>query len=739
MEVTIIGTYPPRECGIGTFTQHLYGAILRASRQNHGSIVALNHSEKEYSYPPEVRQIIRQDNKSDYIKVAKNINSNGTDICILQHEYGIYGGKNGVYILQLLHWLEKPLVVTLHTIVKVPSYGQKAILQAICQKACKVVVMNEKAIGFLVDIYGVSPEKIVLIQHGVPEYHFDHLAVKREFNLEHKKVILTFGFLGRNKGIDVAISALPKLIKKHPEIVYIVLGKTHPNVLRCAGEEYLNYLRHLVEKLDLTRYVIIPHQYVDQDELFKYLYASDIYITPYNSEAQITSGTLSYAIGVGSGVISTPYWHAVELLANNRGRLFNFNDSNELSDILIELLDKPELLNQIRKNAYEYGKEMTWPKIGKKYNDLLISVAQNYDSNRRPSKQLFDISLMPPFSLKHIQRLSDTTGIIQHAKYGIPNYKEGYCLDDNSRALLMALMADSQMKSEAALELCTVYLSYIYYMQNDDGTFRNFLSYNGDFIDNVGSEDAFGRTIWAIGYLLSNPPNDSFYQMGHFIFRSAAPHFETLKSIRSIAYAIAGLSHYLKSHPNNDSIMEVLRRLSNKLMQSYEVNSTKDWNWFEPILTYDNAIMPMALLHAAKLLNGDAIHKAAILTMKFLIQHTFSDGYLSTIGNQGWFKQNGDKACFAQQPLDTLSMVLMFHQAFYLTKDKTYLQQLFTSYLWFLGENDLRIRLYDEETNGCCDGLEHDGVNRNQGAESTLAYLISHLTVLQAHQEYLNS
>jgi len=736
MKVTLVGTYPPRQCGIGSFTHHLYESILGASKQNKCNIVALSASDKVHKYPKEVVQVIRQDYQRDYIDAAKIINLSGSDICILQHEFGIFGGQNGVYILPLLHRLNIPLVVTLHTIVKTPSYGEKVALQEICNKACKVVVMNKKAIGFLGDIYNVDLSKIELIDHGVPEYHFDHDKVKEEFKLQHKKVILTFGFLGRNKGIDVAIRALPEVIKKHPDIVYMVLGKTHPNVLRYDGEEYLIYLRHLVKTLGLENHVVIPHKYVKQDELFKYLFASDIYITPYSNEAQITSGTLTYAVGVGSCVISTPYWHAVELLAEERGRLFDFGDSNQLADMLIELLDRPEDLARYRKNAYDYGRELTWPKIGKKYHALLTSAICNCVENSSTIEQPFDLMIMPPFSLNHIKRLTDDTGIIQHAKYGIPNLKDGYCLDDNARALLMALMVYNQKKSRQALDLCPVYLSYIHYMQNEDGTFRNFLSFNRSFLDNLGSEDSFGRTIWALGYLLGNAPNDSYYQIGRSIFFKAVPNFEQLKSIRSIANTMVGICHYLRSYPDDDSMVAILRRLANTLLVHYDKNCTDDWKWFEDQLTYDNAMLPLALLHAAEILHADQIKEVAMASMNFLIRHTFADGYLSIIGNNGWFKKNNDKAMYSQQPLDALAMILMLHQAYCLTNDKAYLSQLFTSFMWFLGENDLRMRLYDFETNGCCDGLERDGVNRNQGAESTLAYLISHLTVLKAHEEF---
>ena len=386
-----------------------------------------------------------------------------------------------------------------------------------------------------------------------------------------------------------------------------------------------------------------------------------------------------------------------------------------------------------------YGRKITWPKTGEKYVALSEKIMnEDHEVVTKKDTEL-DLLILPPFSLTHINRLTDDTGIIQHAKFGIPNLKEGYCLDDNARALLMVLMAYRQMKDMRALELSPIYLSYIHYMQNADGTFRNFLSFSRNFLDEVGSEDSFGRTIWALGYLLGNAPNDAYYQTGKLVFFNAAPNFEKLKSIRGIANTMIGISYYLKSNPSDDSMTERLRNLANILIKHYKENETPDWKWFESLLAYDNGILPLALLHSAEILNDEKITETALKSMNFLTKHTLKDNYLSIIGNEKWYKKEGERSVFAQQPIDAMAMVLMYHQAFHLTKDKEYLNKLYTSFLWFLGENDLRMSLYDFETQGCCDGFESYGVNRNQGAESSLAYLISHLTVLQAYEEFHES
>ena len=736
MKIAYIGTYPPRECGIGTFTENLVFSMQdpRNDTIEESYVVAINDHHLNYNYPPEVKLSIDQEQQTDYLEAANFINLSGADVCVIQHEFGIFGGQGGVYLLPLLHRLKIPVIVTLHTVLKVPSYNEMAILKEICKMAHQVVVMSHKAIEFLVGIYDVSETKITIIEHGVPDIHFDYNQARKEFKLRDKKVLLTFGFLGRNKGIETVIQSLPAVIKEHPDVLYLVLGKTHPNVSRHSGEEYRSYLQLLVKKLDLSQHVSFLNEFVEQTELFKYLAACDIYITPYTNEAQITSGTLSYAMGAGCAVVSTPYWHATELLADNRGRLFGFNQSEELSDLLNETLSYPGKLQGLKKRALQHGRQMTWPKTGQKYLSLAYSVQREKDHVTERKESKIDLLLLPPFLLTHIKRLTDDTGIIQHAKFGIPNLKEGYCLDDNARALLVALMAYKQKKDPLAFEMMPVYLSYIHYMQRKNGLFGNFLSFSRHFLDDVGSEDSFGRTIWALGYLLGNAPNDAYYQTGKLVFFEAAPNFEKLKSIRSIANTIIGICHYLLSNPGDDQMTERLRNLAQKLNKQYKEHRTEKWHWYEALLAYDNGILPLAMLHAAEILNDEEITQTAMESMHFLTEVTMKDGYLSIIGNKEWYKQEGKRSRYAQQPIDALAMVLMYHQVFHLTKDKEYLNKLFTAFMWFLGDNDLRMSLYDFETKGCCDGFENYGVNRNQGAESSLAYLISHLTVQKAYE-----
>jgi glycosyltransferase involved in cell wall biosynthesis len=740
MKIALIGTYPPRKCGIGTFTNNLLKAIAANTGQDDlasvARVIAIDDYGQNYDYPEEVILHIRQNRQRDYITAAKQINFSEAEVCILEHEFGIFGGDDGVYILSLIHRLELPLIVTLHTVLKEPSYTQRSIINEIGDRAARIVVMSKRAIEFLTEIYNIPAEKIDYIEHGVPDFEkVSQLNIKKKYNFEGRKILLTFGLISRNKGIETVINALPDVVQKYPDLLYIVSGKTHPEVIKHSGEEYRNFLQRLVKQHGLERNVFFNNEFLTEKKLFEYLSASDIYITPYLNEAQITSGTLSYAVGVGSAVVSTPYWHAQEILDDGRGRLFEFKNSCQLSKVILELLDDENKINDLKEKAYEYGIRIRWPKIGKQYLSLLSYIQNSWDKELNLKKHPIHIPLLPIYSLAHIKRLTDDTGIVQHAKYGIPNLKEGYCLDDNARALLMALMAYRQNKDQEALELIPIYLSFIHYMQRDNGNFGNFLSFSRQFLDEYGSEDSFGRTIWALGFLISNAPNDSFKQIGREIYSRSIQYFEKLKSLRGIANIIIGIAYFLKDSQEDEPQLQLLLTLTSKLVYAYQENREENWHWFESTMSYDNGILPLAMFHAAEITNDDELLKIAKESLEFLEKTTNNHGYYAPVGNKGWYEKGSEIPEYDQQSIDVMAMVLLFRQAYQVTKKKEYIVKLFSSYMWFLGENSLRLPIYDHETCGCCDGLQSTGVNRNQGAESTLAYWISHLTVLAAQEK----
>lgn len=738
MKIAYISTYPPRECGIATFNHNLLRAIGydKTAVSADSYVVAMNDSEvlDTYEYPPEVQFKIRQENQKDYIRAADYINTSFVDTCVMQHEFGIYGGENGVYILPLIARLQKPLVTILHTILKDPSFMQLTIIREIAKYSSRIVVMSHRAVGFLTSIYGIPFNKIQLIEHGVPDLEAKaNNPVKESLAFKNKKVLFTFGLISRNKGLETVVQALPAIVAKNPDVMYVVLGTTHPGVIKNSGEEYRESLKKLARQLNVEDNLIFINKFVSEEQLFDYLTACDMYITPYLNEAQITSGTLSYAIGAGAAVISTPYWHAQELLAENRGSLFDFRDADALAGIVNELFEDHEKLNQLKANAYEYGLHLRWPSTGQVFIDVLDeaiykSLAEKEDNN----KQIIDPDAMPSFSMAHIQRLTDDTGIVQHAKYGIPNLKEGYCLDDNARAMILAILAYQQTKSKAALELLPIYLSYIQYMQCDNGNFRNFLSFTREYLDEVGSEDSFGRTVWALGYLIDNAPNNSYREFATELFHKSVPHFKNLTHLRGMANTMIGLSSFLKANPGDERISLEFDQLADTMKRAYHANKNGHWHWFEEKMTYDNAILPLALLCHYQTSKNEESLDIALESMSYLSQKTLIQGYLSPVGNDGWLYDQGDEmAEYDQQAIETMAMVLMYFKAYEITHDLTYIKQMYLCYQWFMGENSLKLPLYDYETKGCGDGLQRNGVNRNQGAESTLAYWISHLYVLK--------
>ncbi|MCX2430403.1 MULTISPECIES: glycosyltransferase [unclassified Pedobacter] len=737
MKIAYISTYPPRECGLATFNYNLINALsINPSYQADKSfVIAMNESDdlNEHAYPSEVKFIIRQQNQQDYIEAANFINDSDVDTCIIEHEFGIYGGNSGVFLLSLINKLKKPFITILHTVLKEPNFMQQTIIKEIALKSSKIVVMSKKAVLFLTSIYQIPSTSIKLIEHGVPNLEpIANNEISRSELFKNRKVLFTFGLISRNKGLETVIKALPSIVSQHPDVLYVILGNTHPGVVRHNGEEYRDSLKALAKDLGVENNIAFVNKFVSENELHQYLTACYLYITPYLNEAQITSGTLSYAVGAGAAVVSTPYWHAEELLADNRGKLFDFKNDKALANIVNELLSDEAKHQELKSNAYQYGLKLRWPAIGNVYLSTLQQAIADGEKPERVTPPIIDVESMPALNLSHISLLTDDTGIIQHARFGIPNLKEGYCIDDNARALIMALMAYEQNKNQAALKLMPVYLSFIQYMHTEDGNFRNFLSFNRNYLDEIGSEDAFGRTIWSLGYLIGVAPNNSYREFGRELFFNAVPHFKGLKHLRGMANTLIGISYYLLAHPGDKPIINEGNQLAESLKLSYQANKDGDWHWFEDILTYDNAILPLALLHHYEATGDNESYQIAMESINFLNSFSFENGYLNPVGNAGWMRKHGKNPIYDQQAIETMAMVLLYGKTYEITKDSKYLSLMYTSYEWFLGKNSMHIPLYDFETHGCADGLQFNSVNRNQGAESTLAYFVSHLTVLKA-------
>lgn len=765
MKIAVIGNYLPRQCGIATFTHNFVESLLKAAtpkdQMSEVVVVAMNDPGKQYDYPERVIYSIRQNEPEDYTAAAKLLNICGADVCVLQHEYGIFGGESGVLILGLVHQLEIPLVVIMHTVLQRPTFHERAILKDLGKQADMVVVMNSLAIRYLTTIFDIPVEKITTIHHGVPDFSIPPDASRKvsgsdviqsdqpnassgseskglvssdSTHSDHEKNIMlcTFGLIGRGKGIETVINALPAVVAVHPAVHYVVLGKTHPNIVRDCGEEYRDFLKELVVQNGLETVVEFRDEFLSEDKLRELLLDVDIYITPYLNEAQITSGTLSYAVGAGTCVVSTPYWHAVDMLAEGRGCFFGFGDVAELSKVLIDLLDHPEKMTLIREKAFNFGKSMYWQEIGHEYLVLFKKVIR---SKKVVAPEDYDLYYLPNYTLEYVKKLTDRTGILEHAIFHIADLKEGYCLDDNARALLLMLKDYTLNGDDDSLKFADTYLRFIRLMQREDGGYRNELSYGREFTETQVSEDAFGRTMWALGYLIKHAITDSAFQFAKDAYFRAMPHFDGLQSNRGIANTIIGICHVQQRYPDHGPMMKLLISLTEKIKLRYMQESDEQWQWFEKVLSYDNAILPLALWKSYEITKNRETLRIAGESTHFLEQHAFVNGRLSLIGNHPWFYKGGERYSYGQQPIDAMAMVMMFSQAYKMTQDEHYFVRMQTAFTWFMGNNDLFIPLVDEETGACNDGLEKFGINRNQGAESNISYNLACLTMLEAYRE----
>lgn len=728
MKIICLSNYPPRQCGIATFTDNLVKAILNAADIHAVEIdlevTAMNDRGKNYSYPDIVKHSINEKEKYEYAEMATYINSSGADLILLQHEYGIYGGESGVLLLNLIRRLKIPIVSTFHTVLENPGFHQYEVLRKIAVYSSQIIIMNPLAIDFLTQIYHIRREKITCIEHGVPDFNiFKNRALPRSLEWKGRKIMLTFGLIGRSKGIETVIRALPLIVSKHPEVLYVVLGKTHPHVAQNSGEEYREYLMLMAEQLNLKANVIFINEYVSELDLMSYLKIADLYVTPYLNKAQITSGTLSYAVSGGCAVISTPYWHAEQMLADGRGRLFDFGDFNQFAEIVNELLGNPELLHQMQQKAFEYGKTISWSIIGKSYLDLFKTIIT------KQSKHMLDQDLKiiyPEFNIFHLKRLTDDTGLLQHARTSVPYYKMGYSLDDNARGIVVCLKAWHRSRKQVYLNLLDKYLAYLTYMQKKDGSFTNYMTYDRTILDEK-SDDAFGRIIWALGYLIRFAPTNSYFQLGLEIFELAIPQFVKLTYARGFANCILGLFHYVKRFPDQEKYLNLIQVLSDQLCDNYLKNKRENWNWFEGSLTYDNGLLPSALYKSYQILGSARYLHIADESREFLESKCFKEKWLSLIGTRRWLHLDQDYDIFAQQPIDALAMVILYESAWHATGQQEYLSKLQLSFNWFFGENDLGVSLFDWESKGCNDGIEAYNINQNQGAESSIAYLLSYL------------
>jgi len=741
--IAFVGNYLPRECGIATFTTDLCTALATEYGEGRLFAIPVNDPDSSYAYPERVRLEIEQEDAISYERAAEFLNFNGNDLVCLQHEYGIYGGIAGRQILAFLRKVRMPVVTTLHTVLWNPDANQRTVLQEIARLSDRLVVMSEQAAQCLHEVYAVPNDKIDIIPHGVPDFQFmDPNYFKDRFGTEGKSVLLTFGLLSPNKGIENVIQALPAILAKHPNVVYIVSGATHPHIRRREGERYRDGLRALAEELGVSSQVIFNNRFVSAEELVELVSTADIYITPYRQEAQAVSGTLAIALGAGKAVVSTPYWHAKELLADGRGVIVPFEDPGAIADAAIRLLDNDAERHAMRKRAYLHSRETIWSKTARKY--MASFQRARFERSLQPrAAQKDDVAAnagdnLPVLNAAHMLNMTDDTGILQHAIFSVPNASEGYTTDDNARALIVSVLLDEYPAHAGTKDypnLSHRYLAFLWLAFNPDmGRFRNFLGYDRKWLEDTGSEDSHGRALWSLGKVLGCSRNAGLRGAAGRLFEAAVPAALTFTSPRAWAFCILGMQAYLDWFPGDRAIQGARNTLANRLLDIYERSHSETWKWFEKSLSYSNARLPQALILAGWRSGNQRMIEAGMDSLKWLVaqQHRDDAEVFVPIGSNGFFIEGSEKARFDQQPVEACATVSACLEVYRLTEEGLWFEEAQRVFRWFLGKNDLRVPLYDEITGGCKDGLHPDRINENQGAESTLSFLMALLEMHEA-------
>ncbi len=716
-----LGTYPPRECGIATFTQDL----LQSSQNFLGQVIsckvaALNFTTLDtYKYSPEVEWEIDQNNSLDFRKLAGVINRNPhiTGV-IVQHEYGIFGGKDGRNILSFTKYCKKPILTTLHTVLPTPSAHMKSVTASVIKHSDTVVVLTKKSKEIIEENYQSSIGKVHVIPHGIHPTDFcTPRLFKKKLELGSHIVLNTFGLLSRGKGIEYAIRALPPVIKKHPTLLYLVLGETHPVVRRQEGEKYRLELVKLVTDLHLEKHVKFYDQYMTVPDLIDFLKATDIYISTSINPNQAVSGTLSYALGAGRAVVSTNFTQAKEVITPETGRLVPIQDSQALTNVLMELLGNQKALRKMHKAAYAQTRHMLWSNVAREYISLLSH------------------SMIPQLKLDHLIKMTDKTGIFQFANLTQPNKDFGYTLDDNTRAMVLCSWVIKSKYTKELEDLIKVYLSFLSMCQNSDGTFTNYINYSGSTVSHQNMmedlEEAHARGLWGLGEILSNTSlSTEIRTNAKELFLKSIERGSGLTHLRARAFVIKALSLTIDFLPEKKEILlSYLRHHADELVSSLRSNSTTTWHWFESYLAYNNAILSESLGIASVLTHNKNYLNKAIKSLDFLILKTFTSEMYRPIGHTHWYKNTDIRSEYDQQPEDPASMMLALQSMYSITGDLKYLDLAKKCFSWFIGNNSLNLKLYDEVTGGCYDGLHPDRVNLNQGAESLVSYLMSNVVI----------
>lgn len=744
-KIAVIGTYMPRQCGVATFTTDFCEALSAQYPEAAICAIPVNDTSEGYTYPSRVEFEIAERDIESYRQAADYLNINRVDLVVLQHEYGIFGGPSGSYILELLRELRMPIVTVLHTVLDEPDRNQHKVLAEVARLSDRLVVMSHHALDVLHTLYLVPREKVSYIPHGIPDVPFvDPNFYKDQFDAAGKVVLLTFGLLSPNKGIEHVIAAMPAILEHYPDALYFILGATHPHIRRRDGEAYRLMLQRLAREHGVEHAVVFYNQFVRLEKLVEFIGATDIYVTPYLNREQIVSGTLAYAVGTGKAVISTPYWHAEELLSEGRGVVVPFRDPAAIARQVIWLLDHDAERHAMRKRGYELGREMTWSQVAQRYMSLFDQVReQRFLAPQAGSiaRRLLRAHSLPPLNLSHLRRMTDDTGLLQHATFSVPNYSEGYSIDDNARGVIATVLMEELGlgSAEEVAELAGRYLAFIAHAFNEDaGRFRNLLSFDRHWLEDVGSEDSHGRTLWALGMVIGRSTDEGHVGLASLLFNRALPAVLAFTAPRAWSFALLGIHEYLKRFASDRSVQRIRDDLAARLMQALSSNSVEDWPWFEDTLAYDNATLPRALLLAGADMNNADYTKAAVTALEWLMDLQFGEeGHFIPIGCHGFYHRGEERARFDQQPIEAYATVAACLTAFRMTGNAHWHSHAQSVFDWFLGRNDLGVSLIDPATGACHDGLQPDWVNQNQGAESTLAFLLALLELRTAEAELL--
>lgn len=721
--IAIIGNHPPRMCGIATFTGDLRAALLAERPDLRIDLYAMDEPGSRHVYPDHVAGQIAQNELADYRATAERINASGVQIVCVQHEYGIFGGLAGAHLLELLDEVDLPVIVTLHTVLENPTDDQRRVIDALARRAAKLIVMAEKGRDLLERVHGVAPGRIAVVPHGVPDRPLaDIAAAKRRFGFDGRDILLTFGLLSPNKGIETMIRALPAIVADHPHALYIVLGATHPHLVARDGEAYREALAGLARELGVERHVRFVNEFVETGRLLDYLETVDVYVTPYLNEAQITSGTLSYAVALGKPVVSAPYWHAAEIITPETGALVPFGDHVAFAREISALLSDGPRRERARRGAYALGRTMIWPRLAGSYLEMFDQALP------QPPVRLPVVLRQPPAQprLDAVERLTDHCGMMQHSVFSIPDRNHGYCVDDNARALILMhrLGPLRDARSEA---LATVYASFVQHAWNpDEGAFRNFMGYDRRWLEQVGSQDSFGRSFWATGVTAAEAHCPDMRRWAAHLFDQAAPHALRLEGLRSGAFALLGAAAMLAAAPEHPAAARVLGHFGERLHAALAGSSRPGWRWFEPVLAYDNARLAEALLIGGRIEGDAAKIEAALDALDWLdgIQ-TAKAGHFRAVGSESFGRRHSLPLPFDQQPLEAWATIDAAITAFDATGDPRWREMAMRAWRWYLGGNDLGQPMASLATGTCFDGLMRDGINLNSGAESVLAFQLS--------------